>query len=89
MKKFKIGADITKKEEVKDLIKNIVAGSDEFTASWLNKVTNSYLIGSPLKLPEQQVEKIVELTLYDLQMENKICCEDGVFIKVKNKNLGV
>lgn len=86
MKKFKIGAEIKTKEEAKELVLNLISGvEDEFMASWLKELTFKYLSGSPIRSTFQDVDIMVDLILYDLQMENKIVCDKGIFVKVKNK----
>lgn len=86
MAKFKIGADIEKIDEVKELIVNLVNSMEEkFTQAFLLKLTKKYVQGSPLKLTDNRVEKLVELTLYDLQMSNKVVCENGIFVRLNIK----
>ena len=86
MAKLKIGANITKREEVKDLVIELVNRmEDKFSQAFLLDLTKKYLQGSPLKLPENSVAKIVELTLFDLYEENKVVCENGIFVKLNTK----
>ena len=86
MRKFKIGAEIQTKEDAKNLVLNIIAGvKQDFTASWLKETTINYMSGSPLRMQNKTVEEMIDLILYNLQMENKLVCEDGIFIKVKNQ----
>lgn len=87
MRKFKIGEQIQTKEDVKNLVLIIISGvKKEFAASWLKEITINYMSGSPLKMQANQVEQMIDLILYDLQMENKLVCEDGIFVKIKNQS---
>ena len=86
MRKFKIGAQIQTKEDAKNLVLNLIAGvKKEFAASWLKETTINYMSGSPLKMQPKIVEQMVDHILYDLLIENKLVCEDGIFVKVKNQ----
>lgn len=83
MQKFKIGPEIKTTEDIRNLVIELVKRSKEFSQAFINELTMSYVQGSPLRPTEKQIQQIVELTLYDLQMENKIYCDRGIFVKGK------
>jgi len=86
VKKLKIGAELQKREDVINLILELVERSDEFQASLIKKLTRNYTMGSPLRLLDKQIDQMVDDVLYDLMFKNKIVCDCGIFVKVKNVN---
>ena len=73
-------------QDAKDLIINLIGVKEnKFSQLYLLEETTQYLKGSPLQLTDDRIAKLVERTLYELQVNNKIVCEDGIFVKVNAK----
>ena len=87
MKKLKIGAELKTKEDVKDLILNLIDRASEFPAIFIKDLSKKYSIGSPLRLRDEEINQMVDLILYDMQVEGSLICDDGIFVKQEGKTL--
>lgn len=84
MKNFKIGKEIETKEDMEELILNLIKRSPEFIQADIVKLAINYSRCSELKYNPQMVAKMVENILYELQLEKKVVCLDGAFYHVKS-----
>ena len=84
MKNFKIGAEIETKEDVKNLILNIISRAKEFAQIDIVRLTKNYIQGSKVRMLDDAIEQMVAFTIYDLQIAKKVVCIDGVFYQVKH-----
>jgi len=83
MKKLKVGAQIKTNEDAVELIKNLIKNSDEFSQAFITKLAINYISGSPLKMPNYIIEKMVEDVVYKAMMNNEIYCDFGMFYKTE------
>ena len=83
MKRLKIGEALKTKEDVKDLIINLIERTNEFPAIFIKDLTKKYAFGSPLKLQGKEIDEMVDLVLYDMQMDGSLICNGGMFVRIK------
>ena len=87
MKKLKIGAELQTREDVNNLILHLIKGAEkEFSASLIKNLTRNYTMGSPLRLTDDRIDQMVDNILSDLMLKNKLVCDYGMFVIVKNLN---